>query len=95
MDKSEKNVKIFGFGRRIRRIKNLEADIERLEAEMDELAKFEGVIFTQDGKPADPFSKFCLEIKAARMDILYEQIEAIRKEIDELEENVIEIRIRF
>ena len=77
MNKRKKKVKIFEFGRRVGRIKNLEAAIEEINARMDWLVEFypNGV--------------------SKQLTDLYEQIESIRKEIDKIEEDVVEIHIRF
>lgn len=99
MKTAKSNVKIILVSRRARKIKEIEERIKTLNASMDYFAKQIANVSDMTGNDYNRFKRAFYEASndfwSDEMDRIYTSIEELRKEIDELEEKVIEIRFRF
>ena len=99
MKTTKSNVKTILVSRRARKIKEIEERIETLNASMDYFAKQIANVSDMTGNDYNRFKrafyKASNDFWSDEMDRIYTSIEELRKEIDELEEKVIEIRFRF
>ena len=99
MKTTKSNVKTILVSRRARKIKEIEERIETLNASMDYFAKQIADVSDMTNTDCNRFKRAFYEASndfwSDEMDRIYTSIEELRKEIDELEEKVIEIRFRF
>ena len=99
MKTTKSNVKTILVSRRARKIKEIEERIETLNASMDYFAKQIANVSDMTGNDYNRFKRAFYEASndfwSDEMGRIYRSIEELRKELDELEEKVIEIRFRF
>lgn len=99
METAKSNAKTILVSRRARKIKEIEERIKTLNASMDYFAKQIADVSNMTGTDYNRFKRAFYEASnefwSDEMDRIYTNIEELRKQIDELEEKVIEIRFRF